>query len=54
MREGVGDRGSRAGGFAAVAAAVAVATRLEEEEDERRRALRRCGRVRRAGGEGVC
>lgn len=49
--EGVGDRGSRAGGFAA--AAVAEATRLEEE-DEGRRALRRCGRVRWAGGEGVC
>jgi len=52
--EGVGDRGSRAGGFAAVAAAVAEATRLEEEEDEGRRAFRRCGRVRWAGGEGVC
>ena len=49
MGEGVGDRGSRAGGFAA--AAVAEATRLEEE-DEGRRALRRCGRVRWAGGKG--
>lgn len=35
MGEGVGDRGSRAGGFAAVAAAVAEATRLEEEDERR-------------------
>lgn len=34
MGEGVGDRGSRAGGFAEVAA-VAEATRLEEEDERR-------------------
>ena len=44
MGEGVGDRGSRAGGFAA--AAVAEATRLEEEDEGR------CGRVRGLAGKG--
>lgn len=45
---GVGDRGSRAGGFAAVVAAVAEATQLETAE-EGQPVHRRCGQVRWAG-----
>lgn len=45
---GVGARGSRAGGFAAVVAAVAEATQLETAE-EGQPVHRRCGQVRWAG-----